>query len=119
MRITESESHVMEALWKASPLTSGAIVRRVAPVAGWSPKTVRTLLDRLIDKGALSRDKQGRQYRYRPLLSREQWLRQQAAELVENHCDGRLAPLVAAFADAEHISPSDRREILELLEKLK
>jgi predicted transcriptional regulator len=119
MKISESESRVMEVLWQESPLQSGDIVSRVAPACGWSPKTVRTLIDRLVDKGALERDGEGRHYRYRPLLSRQEWLHGQTGSLVDAHCDGRLAPLVAAFVEAEAISDEDRREILDLLERLK
>lgn len=119
MKISESESRVMEVLWQESPLPSGQIVKRVAPACGWSPKTVRTLLDRLVEKAALERRSENRSYLYQPLITRQSWLRDQAGSLIENHCDGRLAPLVAAFADKENISDEDRREILQLLERLK
>lgn len=119
MKISESESRVMEVLWQESPLQSGQIVKRVAPACDWSPKTVRTLLDRLVEKGALERHSESRHYLYQPLITRQSWLRDQAGSLIETHCDGRLAPLVAAFADRENISDKDRREILELLGRLK
>lgn len=119
MSISESESRVMSVLWQESPLDSGEIVRRVAPVENWSPKTVRTLLERLVEKGALKRRRLGRGYRYEPLIDRERWLRDQAGNLVDRHCDGRLAPLVAAFARAEQLTEEDRREIVDLLERLK
>ena len=70
-------------------------------------------------KGALARNSESRHYRYQPLLTRREWLRSQTGSLVDTHCNGRLAPLVAAFVDAESISAEDRREILELLERLK
>lgn len=109
----------MSVLWAESPLDSGEVVRRVAPVEDWSPKTVRTLLDRLVGKGALKRRKSGQRYQYEPLIEREHWLRDQTENLLDHHCDGRLAPLVAAFARSERLTADDRREILELLEKLK
>lgn len=118
MKITASESQVMEVLWRESPLESGDIAQRLAPETQWSPKTVRTLLDRLVAKRAIERCKRGRHYSYRPLLSREQWLHDQTESLVRTHCDGRLAPLVAAFAQAEQLSETDREEIRALLEKL-
>lgn len=119
MNISESESRVMAVLWQESPLDSGEIVRRVAPAENWSPKTVRTLLDRLMEKGALARHRVGRAYRYEPLIEREQWLSDRAGSLVDRHCDGRLAPLVAAFARSEKLSDEDRREILDMLEQMK
>jgi len=118
MKISESEAQVMEVLWDKAPLTSGEVVEAVAAVADWSPKTVRTLLDRLTAKGVLSRQRSGRAYCYRPLLSREQWLRERAGELVDNHCQGRLAPLVSAFASRDNLSKKDRDEILALLREM-
>jgi BlaI family transcriptional regulator, penicillinase repressor len=119
MKISESESQVMEVLWRDQPLTSGEIVERISRVEDWSPKTVRTLLDRLVAKGALVRHKRDRVYSYECLIGREQWLRDQAGQLVDNHCQGRLAPLVAAFASREKLTDADRREILDLLEGMK
>lgn len=118
MKISASESQVMEVLWREHPLESGVIAQRLATGTDWSPKTVRTLLDRLTAKRAIERCKRDRHYRYRPLLSREQWLHDQTESLVTTHCDGRLAPLVAAFAQSEKLSENDREEIRALLEKL-
>ncbi|MEA5446022.1 BlaI/MecI/CopY family transcriptional regulator [Gammaproteobacteria bacterium AB-CW1] len=118
MKISDAEVRVMEALWAAQPLGSGEVVEAVSAHEDWSPKTIRTLLDRLHRKGAVRREKAGRQYHYWPCLAREEWLRQQTGELIGKHCDGRLAPLVSAFASNESISEQDRREILALLEEM-
>jgi BlaI family transcriptional regulator, penicillinase repressor len=118
MNISDSESRVMEALWREHPLTSSELVERVAAPEGWSPKTVRTLLDRLVRKSAVERERLGRLYCYRPLLDRNTWIREKAGHLVDKHFGGRLAPLVAAFADSESLSDADRDEILRLLEKM-
>lgn len=108
----------MEVLWDRHPRTSGEVVEAVAELEAWSPKTVRTLLDRLTAKGAVSRRRVGRRYCYRPEFTREQWLRERAGELVHTHCRGRLAPLVSAFASEEALSASDREEILALLREM-
>lgn len=108
----------MEVLWRENPLESGEIAQRLATETQWSPKTVRTLLDRLAAKRAVERCKRDRHYSYRPLVSREQWLRDQTESLVKTHCDGRLAPLVAAFAQGETLTEKDREEIRGLLERL-
>lgn len=118
MKISESESVVMEVLWQEAPLSSAEVAERVAPKEDWSPKTVRTLLDRLVRKEAVAREKSGRVYVFRPVIEREEWIREKAGDLVERHLEGRLAPLVAAFAEQEKLSEADRREILKMLEEL-
>lgn len=105
----------METLWDQHPKTSGQVVEAISRNQDWSPKTIRTLLARLVDKGAVSRSGAGRGYRYSPALSREDWLSECAGNLIETHCEGRLAPLVSAFAHRESLSEKDRREILAIL----
>jgi BlaI family transcriptional regulator, penicillinase repressor len=115
MNISDAEARVMEVLWTRAPLSSRDVIESLSPVEGWSPKTVRTLLDRLHAKGAIERRRDERLFVYSPLLRREEWLKAQTSELVERHCQGRLAPLVSAFASSEALSETDRREILALL----
>lgn len=119
--ISDAEAKVMDVLWDACSgdefLCSRELVERLSQTRNWSPKTVRTLLDRLHAKGAVERQLNGRSYAYRPILAREDWLESQARELVDRHCHGRLAPLVSAFAGSKGLSDADRSELLALLNK--
>lgn len=116
MHITDAELKIVQVLWSQGPLSSGDIVEQLAGTVDWSPKTVRSLLDRLTTRGVLQRSREGRSYRYQALLAQEDWLAQQADEFVEQHYQGRLAPLVSAFARRERLSEADRQEILAMLE---
>ncbi len=116
MNISDAEARVMAVLWASAPLSSGQVVACLSNEENWSPKTIRTLLDRLHAKGALARELPDRVYLYRPLISHQQWLQTQATALVETHFNGRLAPLVSAFASSQPLSDRDREEILAILE---
>jgi BlaI family transcriptional regulator, penicillinase repressor len=116
--ISDAEALLMEAFWRHGSMTSGELVDRLAESRPWSPKTVRSLLARLEQKGAVRREGE-RPHRFLPTLDRDAWLAGHAAALVEAHCDGRLAPLLAAFSRRERISRRDREDILRLLETLK
>ena len=118
MNISDAESQVIEVLWQNSPLTARAITRSLTAKTDWSPKTIRTLLNRLEKKGVLACDRKPTPNQYRPLVSREDWLRTATGELVQRHCGGRLTPLVAAFAEQQHLTDQDREELLALLESL-
>ena len=72
LAISEAESRVMDVLWQQAPRTSEDIVAALLPT-GWHEKTIRTLLNRLLGKGAVSAQKEGRRYLYSPLLRRETW----------------------------------------------
>ena len=63
-RISESEWMVMRVLWERSPLTANEVVERLSSKARWKPKTVKTLIDRLVKKGAVKFEKEGRRHKY-------------------------------------------------------
>jgi BlaI family penicillinase repressor len=75
--ITEAEWQVMRAVWSAAPATSGELIRELAAGTGWEPTTVKTLLARLVKKGALRFEVSGRSYVYYPLLSEEACIRRE------------------------------------------
>ena len=115
--ITEAESQVMEVLWAASPRTAEEIVLALADT-GWAAATVKTLLNRLLGKGAIRAEAEGRRYRYAPVLQREAWVRGQSEGLLARLFGGRLAPLVAHFGERQPLSRQDIAEIRRLLDRM-
>lgn len=118
MQISDAESVVMQALWAASPLAAEEVFAAVAPGQGWQEPTVKTLLNRLLKKGAISAERDGRRFLYSPVLRREQWLRQESEGLVDRLFGGRVAPLVAQFSAQRKLSKKDLAELRRLLEEL-
>jgi predicted transcriptional regulator len=116
--ISEAESRVMEALWRASPQTSEQIVAAVQAGSDWHEKTIRTLLNRLLGKGAVSAAKDGRRYLYAPVLTREQWQSQESRNLLDRVFGGRMAPLLAHFSRHEKLSARDVAELRKLLDAI-
>lgn len=116
--ISEAESRVMEALWRASPQTSEQIIATVQAGSDWHEKTIRTLLNRLLGKGAVSAEKDGRRYLYAPVLTREQWQSQESRNLLDRVFGGRMAPLLAHFSRHEKLSPKDVAELRKLLDAI-
>ncbi len=116
--ISEAESLVMEPLWRESPLASEQIVAAVQADSDWHEKTIRTLLNRLLGKGAVSAEKDGRRYLYSPVLSREQWQSQESRNLLDRVFGGRVAPLLAHFSRHEKLSAKDVEELRKLLDAI-
>ena len=75
MQISEAESVVMDVLWRRHPLGAEDVVLALADRQDWQEPTIKTLLNRLLNKGAISAAKDGRRYLYSPLLRREDWAR--------------------------------------------
>jgi BlaI family penicillinase repressor len=118
MRISTAESLVMEALWRASPRTADQIAAEIASDQEWTEATVKSLLNRLLTKGAIAADKDGRRYLYRPLIERGDYVHAESRGLVDRLFDGRLAPLVAHFSARETLSPEDVAELKRLIEEI-
>jgi BlaI family transcriptional regulator, penicillinase repressor len=116
--ISEAESLVMEALWQRSPLSAEEVVATLAQAQSWQEATVKTLLNRLLNKGAISARKDGRRYLYAPVLKREEWLTRESKGLLDRLFGGRVAPLVAHFSEQRKLSKKDLAELKKLIEDL-
>ncbi|WP_026010759.1 MULTISPECIES: BlaI/MecI/CopY family transcriptional regulator [Pseudoxanthomonas] len=118
MPVTDAEATVMEVLWQSSPRSSEDVVAAVAPATGWAEPTIKTLLNRLLNKGAISAEREGRRYLYSPVLSREAWVEQQSEGLLARLFGGRVAPLVAHFSERGRLSATDIAELKRLVSRL-
>ncbi|MFH1601008.1 MAG: BlaI/MecI/CopY family transcriptional regulator [Pseudomonadota bacterium] len=118
MQISDAESVVMQALWQSSPLAAEDVFAAVAAGQGWQEATVKTLLNRLLKKGAISAERDGRRFLYSPVLEREQWQRQESEGLVDRLFGGRVAPMVAHFTENGRLSKKDLAELRQLLEDI-
>jgi predicted transcriptional regulator len=118
-RIAEGEYAVMEVLWREAPLTAAEVAERVPAHRGWSLATVKTMLSRLLAKGVLSHEEDGRRYLYRPAIEREDYVAEESGRLLDRMFAGRVTPLVAQLAARDRLSQADIEEIEALLKELK
>lgn len=117
IQISEAEAIVMDVLWQAAPRTAEDVVAALAQ-RDWAEPTIKTLLNRLLTKRAISAERDGRRYLYRPLLHREEWVAQQSEGFLGRVFDGRVAPLVAHFSQRGQLSARDIAELKQLLQTL-
>jgi BlaI family transcriptional regulator, penicillinase repressor len=118
-RISDSELQLLQLLWKDSPLGATDLAQRVPKSRGWSLATVKTLLSRLLAKGAITAEAEGRRYRYRPAIDQQSVAGRQANRLVERLFGGKISPLVAQLAEQRAIDPRDLEELEALIQRLK
>lgn len=116
--ISDAESRVMEVLWQHAPQTSEDIVATLLEPTGWHEKTIRTLLNRLLGKGAVSAQKDGRRYLYSPLLRREVWQQQESRSLLDRVFGGKVAPLLTHFSQHEKLSTKEVAELRKLIDAI-
>lgn len=118
MQISEAESAVMESLWQRSPQTAEEVVAALAQTRDWQEATIKTLLNRLLKKGAVSVERDGRKYLYSPALERADWLMRESKGLLDRLFGGRVAPLVAHFSEHRKLGKKDIAELRKLIEGL-
>ncbi|PHR92297.1 MAG: CopY family transcriptional repressor [Robiginitomaculum sp.] len=119
MHITEAELDVMNVVWANPGMNAVDVFKSLSEAKGWSVHTVKSLLSRLVEKGALSTELEGRRYLYSPAIRETAYRQQAATRFVERVFAGRAAPLVAHFANAKGLSDKDIEELEDLLEQLK
>ncbi|AZT91150.1 BlaI/MecI/CopY family transcriptional regulator [Caldicellulosiruptor changbaiensis] len=115
-QISEAEFLVMKVLWEKSPLTSPEIIEVLRPKTNWNPKTIHTLIGRLIKKGAIGADKNSFPKKLYPLVTEEQYRKEETKYFLQKLYNGSLKRLVANFVEDEQISKEELEEIKKLLE---
>ena len=116
--ISDSEWDVMNVLWAAgTPLAANEVVDRLAGVRDWSPRTVKTLLNRLINKEALAYEPQGKRYLYRPRVSREQCVREETRSFLSRVFANAPGPMLLQFVAQARLTPEEIEALKRLLDK--
>ena len=116
-KISEAEWEVMKVLWNRSPVTANEVIIALSDKTAWNPRTIRTLINRLVTKKALGFEKTGRQYRYHPLVSEEASVQTETKSFLERVRGGALKPILAAFLEEQKLTPDEIAELKEILDK--
>lgn len=116
-RISEAEWAVMEVVWEQEPVAAQDVAARLGPGRDWSPRTVKTLLARLVKKGVLGFEEEGRRYRYHALLSRAACVREEGRSFARRVFGGRTSPLLAHFVREGELSAEEIAELRRLLDE--
>lgn len=107
----------MEVLWRKSPMATEDIVSALS-AQRWQAPTIKTLLSRLLGKGAIRAEKDGRRYLYFAVLQRDEWLSSESTGLLDRLFGGRVAPLVAHFSKQRKLSKKDIAELKRIVTEL-
>ncbi len=116
--ISEAESIVMQSLWDNNPLGADEVIAALSSQQNWQEATIKTLLNRLLKKGAIRAEKDGRRFLYAPILKREQWIHSESKGFLDRMFDGKIAPLVAHFSQQKKLTKQDIAELKRLIAEL-
>lgn len=114
-QISEAEFQVMKIVWEHAPVSTNQVTEYLARTTKWSPKTIQTMLKRLVQKKALTYDKEGRVFIYTPLIGHEDYVNQESRHFLQRFYNGNVVSMVTAFLDMEELSQQEVDELKELL----
>jgi BlaI family penicillinase repressor len=115
-RISDAEWDVMKVLWERGAAPAADVVAALAGHKDWSPRTVKTLLNRLVRKGALEYEVNGRHYLYRARVARDACVRRETRSFLSRVFDGAAAPSLARFIEAADLSGAELRQLRDMLD---
>lgn len=116
-RISDAEWTVMKVLWGKSPQTADEVVEAVSHLTTWNPRTTKTLLNRLVKKGALGFELDGRKYLYFPQVEEAACARAEGQSFLERVYGGALMPMLATFLEEPNLSKEEIAELRRLLNR--
>ena len=116
-QISEAEFEVMKIVWKYAPISTNEITERLIKTTTWSPKTIQTLIKRLVTKGALSYEKQSRVFVYTPLVDENEYIDQESSSFLDRFYDGNISSMLSAFIENDKLSEKEITTLRSLLSK--
>lgn len=116
-QISEAEFEVMKIVWKFAPISTNEITDRLLKTTSWSAKTIQTLIKRLVTKGALTYEKQGRVFVYTPLVEKNEYINQQSNSFLNRFYDGNISAMLSSYLENNQLSETELRNLRSILSK--
>jgi predicted transcriptional regulator len=117
MKLTEAEWLIMNALWQENPAKARDIAKRLPTGVSWAYTTIKTILNRLVLKKAVSESKKGNTSYYEPILTRRRARRTALRTLLDQAFDGTFGPLMHFLVEEEKLTTKQRTELMQILVK--
>ena len=114
-QISEAEFEVMKIVWKFAPINTNEITKRLEKTTAWSPKTIQTLIRRLVAKGALAYEKQSRIFVYRPLVEEQEYVNQESHSFLKRFYGGGISAMLSAYIENDRLSKDELETLRSLL----
>jgi len=116
--ISEAEYQVMKVIWSAGvPISTNEVVKKLETITAWKPKTIHTLLSRLVKKDALQYEKKGRVFVYTSLVKESEILAQENDSFLNRFYGGALNSMVVNLLEQDRLSDDDISELRRILDK--
>ena len=116
-QISEAEFEVMKIVWKYAPISTNEITEKLLQTTSWSPKTIQTLIKRLVTKGALTYEKQSRVFVYTPLIKENEYIDQKSSSFLNRYYNGDITAMLSTYIENDRLSETEIDSLRSLLSK--
>ena len=114
-QISEAEFEVMKVVWKYAPINTNEITEKLTQTTNWSPKTIQTLIKRLVSKKNLTYEKQSRVFVYTPLVKEDEYIRRESNTFLNRFYDGNIISMLASYIEDDKLSEAEIDTLRSLL----
>ena len=116
-KISEAEWDVMKVVWANSPCTSNQIIEALEDNKAWKPKTIKTLISRLVNKNVLGFKEEGRRYLYYFLISENECVEVENQTFLSKVYNGALKTMLVSFIKESDLTREDIEELKRILDE--
>ena len=114
-QISEAEFEVMKVIWKYAPISTNEVTEKLTQTTDWSPKTIQTMLKRLVTKKALTYEKQSRVFVYTPLVPETEYIRQESNSFLNKYYNGNIVSMLTSYLEDGKLSKTELDTLRHLL----
>ena len=107
----------MKIVWKHAPINTNEITEKLLQSTNWSPKTIQTLIKRLVTKGVLTYEKQSRVFVYTPLVKECEYISQESNSFLNRYYNGDITSMLSAYIENDKLSETEIETLRSLLSK--
>ena len=114
-QISEAEFEVMKVIWKYAPISTNEVTEKLTQTTDWSPKTIQTMLKRLVTKKALTYEKQSRVFVYTPLVPETEYIRQESNSFLNKYYNVNIVSMLTSYLEDDKLSKTELDTLRHLL----
>lgn len=116
-RISDAEYEVMKIVWEYAPINTVEVIDKLSKTSKWNPKTIQTMLLRLVKKRVLSCEKDGRVFVYTPIVKEMEYLAQESSTFLNRFYKGTINSMILNFLEQDKLTSQDIEELRQILDE--
>ena len=114
-QISEAEFEVMKVIWEYAPISTNEVTEKLTQTTNWSPKTIQTMLKRLVTKKVLTYEKKSRVFVYTPLIQKTVYIRQKSNSFLNRYYNGNIVSMLTSYLENDKLSKTEIDTLRHLL----